>query len=94
MGHDASMSLYDYCNGDPVNGLDPDGRLGKNAIEDVYNGGPGADLLNAGGNYLIQGLTGDGIIGTTGILTGRPIITGDSAPINALSKMGHPVRYP
>ena len=26
MGHDASMSLYDYCNGDPVNGLDPNGR--------------------------------------------------------------------
>ena len=26
MGHDSSMSLYDYCNGDPVNGLDPDGR--------------------------------------------------------------------
>ncbi len=27
----------DYCNGDPVNGLDPDGRFGKNAIEDVDN---------------------------------------------------------
>jgi len=26
MGHDASMSLYDYCNGDPVNGCDPTGR--------------------------------------------------------------------
>jgi RHS repeat-associated protein len=55
LGHAASMDLYSYANGDPVNGLDPDGRLGKNAIEDVYNGGPGADLLNAGGNYL-QGI--------------------------------------
>ncbi len=26
LGHDASWSLYDYCAGDPVNGLDPDGR--------------------------------------------------------------------
>jgi len=26
LGHDASLSLYDYCNGDPVNGLDSDGR--------------------------------------------------------------------
>ena len=29
MGHAASMSLYDFCNGDPVNGFDPDGRLAK-----------------------------------------------------------------
>ena len=26
LGHNASLSLYEYCNGDPVNGLDPDGR--------------------------------------------------------------------
>ena len=26
MGHAASMSLYDYCSGDPVNNFDPDGR--------------------------------------------------------------------
>lgn len=26
-GHEASMSLYDYAGGDPVNDLDPDGRL-------------------------------------------------------------------
>lgn len=31
LGHAASMSLYDYCSGDPVNGLDPDGRFGKSA---------------------------------------------------------------
>lgn len=28
-GHAASMSLYDYCNGDPVNSFDPDGRCGN-----------------------------------------------------------------
>jgi hypothetical protein len=32
MGHAASMSLYDYCSGDAVNYLDPDGR-------DKYMGG-------------------------------------------------------
>jgi hypothetical protein len=26
-GHVASMDLYAYCNGDPVNGYDPDGRV-------------------------------------------------------------------
>jgi RHS repeat-associated protein len=28
-GHSASISLYDYANGDPVNFADPDGRIGK-----------------------------------------------------------------
>lgn len=28
-GHTASCSLYDYANGDPVNGMDPDGRVAK-----------------------------------------------------------------
>ncbi len=30
-GHAASMSLYDYANGDPVNQFDPDGRLSVGA---------------------------------------------------------------
>jgi RHS repeat-associated protein len=30
-GHAASMSLYDYANGDPVNQFDPDGRLSRGA---------------------------------------------------------------
>ena len=29
LGHSSSLGLYDYCNGDPVNGLDPDGRCVK-----------------------------------------------------------------
>ena len=32
LGHSASMDLYSYCNGDPVNGYDPDGRFGVGAI--------------------------------------------------------------
>ena len=35
LGHAASMSLYDYCNGDPVNGLDPDGRFGKGVAKEA-----------------------------------------------------------
>ena len=27
LGHAASMDLYSYCNGDPVNNFDPDGRI-------------------------------------------------------------------
>ncbi len=38
LGHAASMSLYDYCNGDPVNGLDPDGRCAKGFGTGVSNG--------------------------------------------------------
>ncbi len=29
LGHGASMDLYSYCGGDPVNDFDPDGRFGK-----------------------------------------------------------------
>ncbi|MCX6934091.1 MAG: RHS repeat-associated core domain-containing protein, partial [Verrucomicrobia bacterium] len=36
MGHGASMSLYDYCNGDPVNSFDPDGRYGKDLNKNPY----------------------------------------------------------
>ena len=36
LGHDASLSLYDYCDGDPVNGLDPDGRC-KTAANNLEN---------------------------------------------------------
>jgi len=37
LGHGASMSLYDYCGGDPVNGLDPTGRCSQ----DNSGGNPG-----------------------------------------------------
>ena len=43
LGHGASMDLYSYCNGDPVNGLDPDGRFGKagnGQANDLFYNGP------------------------------------------------------
>ena len=47
LGHAASMSLYDYCGGDPVNGLDPDGRFGK-GIASGYQGHVGSDSPDSG----------------------------------------------
>ncbi len=41
------MSLYDYCAGDPVNGLDPDGRFGKAVANYIYAGGPASSGLNS-----------------------------------------------
>ena len=38
LGHGASMSLYDYCNGDPVNGLDPDGRCVESGTSGASSG--------------------------------------------------------
>jgi hypothetical protein len=49
LGHDASMDLYSYCNGDPVNNLDPDGRLaakGAAAFESASdNAAAGEDAI-------------------------------------------------
>ncbi len=38
LGHDSSASLYDYADGDPVNRLDPDGRLGKGLFGGAVKG--------------------------------------------------------
>jgi hypothetical protein len=47
LGHDASLSLYDYCNGDPVNGLDPDGRC-------VEKGRVAINNANENAGYIIN----------------------------------------
>ena len=58
LGHAASMDLYSYCNGDPVNGLDPDGRFGKQVVNFFAQGNPAESshlkiqqLLNPGVSY-------------------------------------------
>ena len=48
LGHGASMSLYSYCQ-DPVNCVDPTGRLGKQAGKDLSVFGQGIQM---GGNAL------------------------------------------
>ena len=48
LGHEASADLYSYCDGDPVNNFDPDGRC----VESQYNGGAGSAALRGAGSYL------------------------------------------
>ncbi len=52
LGHDAGLDLYAYCNGDPVNGLDPDGRC----VEKI--GAAGSIIASAafGGPAAYQGV--------------------------------------
>jgi hypothetical protein len=66
-GHVASMDLYSYCNGDPVNQYDADGRIGKGAATGIALGGFGqyenttqqiAGLVGQVGSYFIPGMQG------------------------------------
>ncbi|MDF3059387.1 MAG: hypothetical protein K0R17_3602 [Rariglobus sp.] len=75
-GHAASMSLYDYANGDPVNQLDPDGRLSVGAwnySSPSYSSG--SSMLADFGMGLAEGAIG-GLIG--GIIIGA--VAAISAP--------------
>jgi RHS repeat-associated protein len=66
MGHAASMSLYDFCNGDPINRFDADGRYGKQAKD--YVGRKSAEkyigpMLQAYQDYRGAGGGGLGVLG-------------------------------
>jgi RHS repeat-associated protein len=50
-GHAVSLSLYDYCAGDPVNGLDPTGMFGVNPSADSA----GLSLNTQANNMLYNG---------------------------------------
>jgi len=67
LGHSASMDLYSYCDGDPVNQYDADGRIGKGAATGIALGGFGqyenttqqiAGLVGQVGSYFIPGMQG------------------------------------
>ncbi len=67
LGQAGSLDLYSYCNGDPVNGLDPDGRFGKQVDEGLttsvtgqmnYDPTFGSNLGNDIGNILVGGRDG------------------------------------
>jgi len=68
MGHGASMSLYDFTNGDPVNRFDPDGRLatgfkdGKNGR--INAGDPDSWAFKLG--LILGGVFQGGVEGATG----------------------------
>ena len=57
MGHAGSLSLYDYCDNDPLNVFDPDGRFGK-GIHDGWNGTSGANSPNSGAYHAAMSLSG------------------------------------
>ena len=65
LGHGSSLSLYDYCDGDPVNGMDPDERCAKGGVKGYTMGGfaeydniPQAigGFVGTGLSYLTPGL--------------------------------------
>ena len=74
----------------------PRAANGLSIVEDVVDVSTQAMLRRTLGNFAgnpanlnsVQGLAGDGIIGTTGILTGRTIITADKILYSAVLKNG------
>ena len=60
-GHVASMDLYSYCNGDPVNGYDPDGRL-QTGFNSGLNGNISANAPTSSAFYF-GNLIGGGVSG-------------------------------
>jgi hypothetical protein len=82
------MDLYSYCNGDPVNGYDPDGRFGKsveNGNTDAWANGSGVFGQNTYANYASSpnGL-GYAIGSTVGQITGtaNAVVAGAGSLIN------------
>jgi RHS repeat-associated protein len=71
LGHAASMDLYSYCNGDPVNSVDPDGRISAQGIRanDFMSGGP--EYANTSGV-----LNSDAGIGISSSLHPQPLTGG------------------
>jgi hypothetical protein len=62
-GHSASMDLYSFCNGDPVNNFDPDGRFGKGVMDGVNGNISASDPTSPAfyaGNLLGGTLSGAG----------------------------------
>jgi RHS repeat-associated protein len=72
LGHPASLSLYDYCASDPINRVDPDGRVAKVASQSVRVTGEDADQLT---QSMVEGI---------GIL--RVIVVGSGVQRNTASQ--------
>jgi RHS repeat-associated protein len=55
LGHSASMDLYSYCNGDPVNQYDADGRFGVGALTgQSYNSASSLGAIFGGSTLITQ----------------------------------------
>ncbi len=86
LGHAASMSLYDYANGDPVNGLDPDGRCPQAANT---NQGQGASTVVTGQNLSFTSNNQTYTIQYNG--SGTPF---GNVPLNQSTREGSPIYDP
>jgi RHS repeat-associated protein len=65
LGHSASLSLYDYASGDPVNFVDPDGRL-STGFKSGWSGSVSAGASNSFGFNIgmsLGGMTSGGVSG-------------------------------
>jgi len=56
LGHAASMSLYDYCDGDPVNHLDPDGRMSAPGASNFESDGGSNSIADMGNQMALDQL--------------------------------------
>ena len=55
LGHAASWDLYSYCNGDPINNFDADGRFGKGALTgESYNAASSVGAIFGGSTQITQ----------------------------------------
>jgi len=107
-GHVASMDLYSYCNGDPVNGYDPDGRFGKsigNGFTDSSAGGLGLLGQNNYANFNSSpnafgyslGSSAGSILGTVngapGVVVGGGLWALDQGAHSVGETLGGPAGY-
>lgn len=60
VGHETSMSLYDYANGDPINAIDPLG-LWSVTISAAYGYGGSLTIGNNGGRWSVEYTIGVGL---------------------------------
>jgi len=103
LGHAASRSLYDFCNGDPVNYFDADGRFAGTPLSaGEYFGAVGSGLWTGAGNVGCAAVTAPYRFGQTvvsgysqmggllgDVLTGNSgIVDMASHPINTLQASG------
>jgi RHS repeat-associated protein len=94
LGHAASRSLYDFCNGDPVNFFDPDGRIfGTGLGFGEFFGSVGSGMAQGAGNYFVglgQGMVGAVNGAQNAIL--HPVTTFENAA-NGLGTLAGNLRY-
>lgn len=79
LGHAGSLSLYDYCDNDPINIYDPDGRFGKAAVTYAYDGlGAGQALRSIGSSLSSVSAGNPNLDGAFGAVGAFPTFVGNA----------------